>query len=93
MQRTPGNQGMLGVGESLPWGRAQPKPCSALKAGTLYRLSWLYVGIYMTIHRYIQPIGGQRAHEFEGEQSRMYGGVWREETEGKDDVIVSQSQK
>lgn len=53
---------------------------SALKAVTLHRLSWLYVGIYMNIHRYI-PISGKRGREFESEQGRMYGGVWREETE------------
>lgn len=47
----------------------------------------------MYMHMYVITMNEKRGLEFEREQGRVYGRVWREAKEGQNDVIILHSQK
>lgn len=45
------------------------------------------------MHMYVTITSEKRDHEFEREQGWVYGSIWREEKEGRNDIIILSSQE
>ena len=50
----------------------------------------MYLALNICIHTYVYvtTINGKEGHELERKRGRLYEGIWREEREGENDVII-----